>query len=53
MNLLIFAVIVILIALLLMWLIDAMPGSDKVQPFARILILLVAIIVIVQRAGFF
>lgn len=53
MDLLVFAVLVILVAILLIMLVDALPGSEKMEPFARILILLVAIIVIAQRAGAF
>lgn len=53
MSLLIFAIIVILIAILFIWLVDAIPGLPAPFPLViRILILLVAIIVIANRAGY-
>lgn len=53
MDLLVFAVVVLLAAVLLIMLIEAVDKEGKLQPFARIIILLVALVVIAQRAGAF
>jgi hypothetical protein len=53
MDLLIFAVIVLVLAVICVMLVEAIDKGGSTSPFARILILLVAVIVIAQRAGLF
>jgi uncharacterized membrane protein len=50
-SLLIFAILVIVIAGLLVWLVDMIALPQPFNVVARVLILIVAVIVIGQRAG--
>ena len=52
MSLLIFAIIVLIVAGLLVWLVDQLPIQSPFNAVAKVLIILVAIIVICNRAGF-
>lgn len=53
MALLIFAIVVILVAVLCMWLVDLIPNANPPLPaILKIAILLLAILAIANRAGF-
>jgi hypothetical protein len=51
-SILIFAVIVVVIAALCIWLVDQIPIGPPFNMIARVLIIVVAILCIADRAGF-
>lgn len=52
MEVLIYALVIILIAALVIWLTDSIPMDGRLRTAARIVVIIIAILLIVQRAGF-
>lgn len=51
MSILIYALIVILIAGLIIWLLKLLPLDGNLQVIAQVIIILIAVLVIAERAG--
>ena len=51
MNLLIFAIIVLIVLALLIWAVDMIPMDNRLSLAVKVLLVLVAVLVIVNRAG--